>query len=197
MHPSIVENNGETFVRYTSTRKPTREDCMELQRSLERKFELRQASSKGVCPVRSELYSQAMDELIRQVTVLEPDRGLLLLRVRDQQRVSSDAYRTLSEGSIAFAAQKQTAAVERVAGLPEYIGMLEARREELETKRHSLSHKVAVLEARALQDQLLSRKKRAQTIRHLKVTRATLDQFNGAVDNDPTTNSHHNPEEGK
>lgn len=43
----------------------------------------RQARKFGVCPIREELYSQVFDEIIRQVAVDCPERGLLLMRVRD------------------------------------------------------------------------------------------------------------------
>lgn len=194
---SVVENNGKTFARYTSTRVPTREDVVTLQSDLEGELALKQAATRGICPIRSSLYAEAMDELIREVTVLEPDRGLLLLRVRDQLRLTSDAYRVLSESSVAFAAQKQCAAIDRVAGLPEYVAMLDARKAELEEKRHMLSHQVAVAESRALTDQAAGKKARAQAIRQLKATRATLEQFHGAIDNDPSTSSHHDPPEGR
>jgi hypothetical protein len=51
-----------------------------------------QARETGICPVREELYSQCMDELIRQVTINCAERGLLLLRVRDEMRMSIAAY---------------------------------------------------------------------------------------------------------
>ncbi len=51
-----------------------------------------QARETGICPVREELYSQCLDELIRQVTISCAERGLLLLRVRDEMRVTIAAY---------------------------------------------------------------------------------------------------------
>jgi hypothetical protein len=41
----------------------------------------------GICPVREELYSQCFDELIRQITINCAERGLLLLRVRDEVHI--------------------------------------------------------------------------------------------------------------
>ena len=41
----------------------------------------RQAWPYGICPVR-ELLPQAFDELLRQVTLESPERGLMMLRVR-------------------------------------------------------------------------------------------------------------------
>ena len=43
------------------------------------------------------LYSQCFDEVIRQVTIECPERGLLLLRVRDEIRMTIAAYQTLYE----------------------------------------------------------------------------------------------------
>lgn len=51
-----------------------------------------QARETGICPVREELYAQCCDELIRQVTINCAERGLLLLRVRDEMRMTIAAY---------------------------------------------------------------------------------------------------------
>ena len=56
--------------------------------------------------VRRELYAQCFDELIRQCTINCVERGLLLLRVRDELRMTLHAYQTLYESSIAFGIRK-------------------------------------------------------------------------------------------
>ena len=42
--------------------------------------------------IRRELYAQCFDELIRQTTVSCVERGLLLLRIRDEARMTLHAY---------------------------------------------------------------------------------------------------------
>jgi hypothetical protein len=49
---------------------------------------------------------QCFDELIRQVTISCAERGLLLLRVRDEIRMTIAAYQTLYESSVAFGMRK-------------------------------------------------------------------------------------------
>ena len=56
--------------------------------------------------MRRELYSQCFDELIRQSTINCLERGLLLLRVRDDLRMTLIAFQTLYESSIAFGLRK-------------------------------------------------------------------------------------------
>lgn len=57
------------------------------------------------------------DELIRQVTINCAERGLLLLRVRDEIRMTIAAYQTLYESSIAFGMRKALMAEQRKAEL--------------------------------------------------------------------------------
>ena len=45
--------------------------------------------------MREELFGQCFDEIIRQVTLNQPERGLLLLRVRDQINMTNSAYQVL------------------------------------------------------------------------------------------------------
>jgi hypothetical protein len=55
------------------------------------------------------------DELIRQVTINCAERGLLLLRVRDEIRMTIAAYQTLYESSIAFGMRKALMAEQKKA----------------------------------------------------------------------------------
>ena len=62
---------------------------------LDQKLMERQARESGICPVREELFGQCFDEIIRQSTLSEPERGLLLLRIRDEIKMTLAAYQTL------------------------------------------------------------------------------------------------------
>lgn len=77
-----------------------------LQEKLDQLLQQRQARETGICPVREELYAQCFDELIRQVTINCAERGLLLLRVRDEMRMTIAAYQTLYESAVAFGMRK-------------------------------------------------------------------------------------------
>lgn len=52
------------------------------------------------------IFCFCLDELIRQVTINCAERGLLLLRVRDEIRMTIAAYQTLYESSVAFGMRK-------------------------------------------------------------------------------------------
>lgn len=95
--PKEWDEDAKRYIQYVSPEKASREHARDLFKALDEKIKERQAREKGICPVREELYSQCFDEVIRQVTIECPERGLLLLRVRDEIRMTIAAYQTLYE----------------------------------------------------------------------------------------------------
>ena len=94
------------FNTYPQNQPPVKK-ARDLFKALDEKIKERQAREKGICPVREELYSQCFDEIIRQVTIECPKRGLLLLRVRDEIKMTIASYQTLYESAILFGIKKQ------------------------------------------------------------------------------------------
>ena len=105
--PKQWEENGHKYIQYVSPQPATREKSRDLFKALDQKLKERRAKEKGICPVRQELYSQCFDEIIRQVTIDNPDRGLLLLRVRDEIKMSIASYQILYESAILYGIRKQ------------------------------------------------------------------------------------------
>ena len=64
-----------------------------------------------------------LDELIRQVTINCSERGLLLLRVRDEIRMTIAAYQTLYESSVAFGMRKALQAEQGKADMEKRVGV--------------------------------------------------------------------------
>ena len=63
-----------------------------------------------------------VDELIRQITINCAERGLLLLRVRDEIRMTIAAYQTLYESSVAFGMRKALQAEQGKAEMERKVG---------------------------------------------------------------------------
>ena len=86
--PREYQDMGQLWVQYVSPSPATRLDVVNLQDELDKKLQERQARETGICPIREELYSQAFDEIIRQVTINCAERGFLLVRVRDEIKMT-------------------------------------------------------------------------------------------------------------
>ena len=86
--PREYTEGGSLWVRYVSPTPATRVDVINLQDELDKRLQSRQARETGICPIREELYSQCFDELIRQITINCAERGFLLVRVRDEIKMT-------------------------------------------------------------------------------------------------------------
>lgn len=124
-----------------------------LQEDLDRRLQQRQARETGICPIREELYAQCFDELIRQITINCAERGLLLVRVRDEIRMTIQAYQTLYESSIAFGMRKALQAEQRKTEMTNKIKQLEAEVKDLEGNVDSLNHQIEEIEQSELKRQ--------------------------------------------
>jgi len=120
---------------------------------------LYQARETGICPVREELYSQTFDELIRQVAINCSERGLLLLRVRDEIRMTISAYQTLYESSVAFGMRKALQAEQGKSDMEAKIKQLEAEKKELERQVQDQKAKCEAIEKREAERRTLEEKK--------------------------------------
>merc|ERR1711959_834574 len=77
-------------------------DALTLTNRLDRDLASKQARPDGICPVRRHLFGNAFEDLLRRVGHDCVERGLLIQRVRDQARLTLDAYRTVFEGSVDY-----------------------------------------------------------------------------------------------
>merc|ERR1711920_100092 len=146
----------------------SRVDVARLREMLDQKLMERQARESGICPVREELFSQCFDEIIRQVTLNEPERGLLLLRVRDEIMMTIAAHQTLYQSSVTFAMRKQLQAEHGKADLEKRIAELEAKRTKQYNKVVELKAKIDAIDTRNQERREVETKKRQEEIKFLK-----------------------------
>ncbi|OXB66413.1 hypothetical protein ASZ78_011947 [Callipepla squamata] len=172
--PRSWKEGNQLWVQEVSSSPSTRVDVVKLQEQLDLKLQQRQARETGICPVRRELYSQCFDELIRQTTVNCAERGLLLLRVRDEIQMTIAAYQTLYESSIAFGVRKALQAEQGKSDMEKRIEELEEEKRELERLVSEEKAKCEAIEKREVEKRQLEEKKHAEEVQILKRTNQQL-----------------------
>eukprot|EP00033_Pygsuia_biforma_P000823 GCRY01000957.1.p1 GENE.GCRY01000957.1~~GCRY01000957.1.p1 ORF type:complete len:272 (-),score=46.71 GCRY01000957.1:517-1224(-) len=172
--PRSWEEDGVLWEQKVSSTPATRSDVINLQEQLDAKLKQRQARETGICPVRQELYAQTFDELIRQVTVNCSERGLLLVRVRDEIHMTIDAYRTLYESSVAFGMRKALHEEQGKIDMETRVKMLEEEKADLQRQVQELKSKFEAVEKRESERRALEEKKHADEIAFLKRTNVQL-----------------------
>jgi dynein light intermediate chain len=138
---------NKQWVQRISSTPATRIDVAALAEALDQRLQQRQARETGICPVREELYAQAFDEVIRQTTLGCVERGRLLLRVRDEVRMTTAAYQALYESSVAFGMRKALMAEQRKSELRARAKLLAAEVRDLERQGEQAQARMAELEA--------------------------------------------------
>lgn len=171
-----VEDSG-TWVQYVSKEPASRMDVIALQEQLDKKLSERKARENGICPVREELYGQCLDELIRHVTLDGPERGLLLMRTRDEFRMTIDAYKTLFASSVTFGIKKQLRAEQGIPELEDQASELEKEKAALELEVYELRSKLDIVEKREAERKNADDKRRKEELDFLKYQGQHLDSF--------------------
>jgi dynein light intermediate chain, axonemal len=155
----------------------TRNDVISLQERLDKVLSERKARETGICPVRDQLYTQCFDEIIRQVALDGPERGLLLMRTRDEIRMSIDAYKTLYTSSVTFGIKKQLKAEQGIPALEEQNLKLDEDKANLELELQELRSKFDMMEKRENEKRLTDEKRRKEELDFLKYQGQHLDSF--------------------
>lgn len=180
--PRTWEEDGQLWTQTVSSVPATRQDVVNLQETLDSLLHQSQARETGICPIRRELYTQCFDELIRQVTINCTERGLLLLRVRDEMVMSMDAYEALYCSSIAFGLRKALQSQEGKEKLVEYVAQLERDKETMENVTSDMKLRAEQNERRNAELRAAEEKKHAEEIAFLKKTNAQLKtQLEGII----------------
>ena len=166
--PREYTSGGLLWVRYVSPTPATRVDVINLQYELDKKLQNRQARETGICPMREELYSQCFDELIRQITINCAERGFLLVRVRDEIKMTIQAYQTLYESSIAYGMRKALMAEQKKNEMQTNITQLKQACEELESEVQRLDQEIYDIIKKDEEDRQRDQKAHEDQVEYLK-----------------------------
>merc|ERR1712031_11057 len=172
--PREWTEDGQLWIQYVSSTPATRLDVINLQEQLDLKLQQRQARETGICPVREELYAQCFDELIRQITINCAERGLLLLRVRDELRMTVAAYQGLYESSVAYGMRKALMAEYKRAEMESKVKQLENEKDDLEKQVTELTAKCEHIKKKEEEKRMADEKKHAEEVEKLKQVNSTL-----------------------
>merc|ERR1712227_363732 len=180
--PQIFEKDGQKWLQKVSSTPATRLDVQRLSQQLDKKLEQRQARETGICPIRRELYKQAFDEIIRQVTINCAERGLLLLRVRDEVNMTLQAYQTIYESSIGFGCRKALYARKGEVETGNLIESLNSEILQLENESQDLKAKIEAIQRKEERERETLKRKQAEEVQFLKRNNQQLKhQLEGIV----------------
>jgi len=105
-----TDHNGDameaTVYSLVSTEQTKRSQINQISEHYNELVQQRRARKVGLDDIRHQLSFQLFDEMIRQIAIDCKERGLLLLRIRDEAKVTLDSYTLLNRISSTFSTNK-------------------------------------------------------------------------------------------
>lgn len=166
--PIEFEENGIHYQQCASATPASKADVIKLKNTLETLLHTQKARSEGICTIRSDLYSQCFDEVIRQVTIESNARGRLLTRIRNHYRTLIQSYKDLNETALEFGANKEIQVTLGMDNLLKYNKDLKEKRRNLELEANDLQIKLEATEKRIQENKQIREKEWADEIAFLK-----------------------------
>lgn len=104
--PRTWKKDGKTWIQYVSSAPATPSDISKLKEKLDKAVKEPDIKIGGICEARHKLHSSAFDEIIRQVTISCAERGLLLLRINEEMKLTLKSFQQIIESCFGFAIRK-------------------------------------------------------------------------------------------
>ena len=147
--PKKVKIGDQMWVQYVSCNPVTRAEVVNLYDNLKKHLELDGARVNGVCPIREKLYDECFHELIRQITINCLERGILLMRIKNETAMTINTYKILYESCISYGMRTFISAEKEKTANTKKIYILEDECQKLE---ESIKELEKTLEEKKIQD---------------------------------------------
>lgn len=144
--PREIIRNGKRFLLRLSREPSSRSDIEHLGKVFDEYVKERQVRMHGYCPIRRELYDLLFNELIRQATLFCPERGAMLLRIRDELLLTIATYEKLFESSVEYGSQKSLDAITKTRCADIQCNQLKDEIRQAEKKLKTIQSKIKTKE---------------------------------------------------
>jgi dynein light intermediate chain len=100
--PKKVKIGDQMWVQYVSCNPVTKAEVINLYDGLMLNLKNEKTHDSGLCPIKEKLYDETFQELIRQITINCLERGILLMRVKNESDLTINTYKILYESCLAY-----------------------------------------------------------------------------------------------
>ncbi|KAG5183212.1 axonemal dynein light chain-domain-containing protein [Tribonema minus] len=128
-----------------------------------------------ICAGRADIHRELFDELIRQVTVECPERGLLLLRMRDEACMGLDTWAELARDGVEFSRVHADAAAAGIVEVQQELTELHDAIAGLQVQLQGLSVNHRAIESGVALTQSLQREARERETAEAEAEHAALE----------------------
>eukprot|EP01002_Notosolenus_urceolatus_P006120 NODE_2631_length_1073_cov_19.825195_g2192_i0.p1 GENE.NODE_2631_length_1073_cov_19.825195_g2192_i0~~NODE_2631_length_1073_cov_19.825195_g2192_i0.p1 ORF type:complete len:305 (-),score=31.72 NODE_2631_length_1073_cov_19.825195_g2192_i0:62-976(-) len=169
-----TDEQGVAWIQRVLASPPNKSDVVYVQQQLESRLAGRNAMPiGGICPVRHETISDALDDVIRQVTISTAERGLLLCRIRDEMRLTEAAYQRVFD-NISSLSMRRTLLSARGKALKKELESVLTENDTIEHDIRELKAQMLTLEERDKERAHIDEKRHVEETSFLRKSTAQL-----------------------
>lgn len=168
---------GVRCMQRVSKIQASREDLIQLKDYFQLELETREARLIGLCQVREDIYDQLFSELIRQVLINQPERGVLLNNIRNESKMKLDAYEMLVDSSVGFGIAKLVLNEEDLGDTEVEMRGLEDDQNELDAKLKAVEIEMEQLKVQDRELKEVNERRWKQEVDFLKHQQENLSTF--------------------
>lgn len=133
----------EMVYSLVSTKQANRTQLIEMKNDFEQLIKQRRAREMGLDNIRYQLAFQLFDEIIRESAIDCKERGLLLLRIRDEAKMTLQSYGILKQVASTFSINKGEKSNQGFEQLIEKRNEMVEKKKKLENKLLKLQNKLS------------------------------------------------------
>ena len=172
--PKKFNDGALDYVQHLSTQQTSRSDIIALEEQLENLIKTRKARMTGIDPIKSQLYDECFNEVIRQVAVDSTERASLLICIRDEIKESIDGYEKQYESITAHSIRSAIHKEQNKNALIKENEKLEAEIKAFEDRIADLKKRTEDAEANDAADSETKKKDHLEKLAQLRAENAAI-----------------------
>ena len=179
--PKKFSDGTLDYVQHVSTQPSSRSDIIALEEQLDNLIKTKKARLTGIDPIKSELFDECFNEVIRQVAIDSTERASLLISIRDEIKESINGYEKQYESITAHSIRSAIAREQNKNALKLENDKLQAEIKAFEDKIADLKKRMSDAEANDAAETEAKKKEHLEKLAQLRAENAQirkkLEQF--------------------
>lgn len=174
--PKRFNDGGLDYIQHASVTPASRSDVINLEEQLDALLKQRKARATGICAIRTELFEDCFNEIIREVAIDSNERASLLISIRDEIKESINGYEKQYESTISHGIRKAIHGEQNKNALKAENDALEAEIRSFEERIEDLKRRMSEAEANDAADAAAKGQEHVEKMAMLRAENAAIRQ---------------------
>ena len=170
-------NNPSLEQKKASSKKSEKEEIQIIAEKIEVLIRQRKCKQEGVCEINDEIYLETFNELIRQIAIDCPERGIVLSIIRDEIERTIKEFKNIYRNSQKFSVRREISSSNGISDLERRRFALRKKLTLLKNKKVELNNELQNLENNFEYLSIKSKSKMVEELEFHKNQNSNVEDF--------------------